>query len=135
MDKDATLYDMIKNVRADEANHRFVKCVARPRWRHRSRTAALTPSFAPDPQPHARLSQCVDLPPCPPTCAAMTDAGLCLPRADQRNDFNPFAIAEPDETLKATVPGFTRDEAAAFAKRSKAALEAKAKAAEEKGEL
>ncbi|CED82125.1 alternative oxidase [Phaffia rhodozyma] len=38
---------------------------------------------------------------------------------DSKKDFNPFAIAEPDATTKGSVYGFTRDEAAAFAQKTR----------------
>lgn len=34
---------------------------------------------------------------------------------DQKRDFNPFALAEPSAVIRATVPGFTREQSTNFA--------------------
>lgn len=99
MNEGATVYDLVRAVRADEAHHRLLH--------------------------HTLASLGEDMikivkPACLPADAA--------PRApDHRHDTNPFALAEPDACTKATVPGFSREEAAAFAKQALDAAEQKAR--------
>ncbi|TXT11764.1 uncharacterized protein COLE_02174 [Cutaneotrichosporon oleaginosum] len=72
MPADATLLDVIRAVRADEATHRFVN--------------------------HS------------------------LANLDQKYDFNPFALAEASPEIRGSVPGFTREESAEFARQTQAKL-------------
>lgn len=68
MPSDATLLDVIRAVRADEATHRFVN--------------------------HS------------------------LANLDQKHDFNPFALAEAAPEVRGSMPGFTREESAEFARQT-----------------
>ncbi|BEI87843.1 uncharacterized protein CcaverHIS019_0105610 [Cutaneotrichosporon cavernicola] len=72
MSPDATLFDVIRAVRADEATHRFVN--------------------------HS------------------------LANLDQKHDFNPFALAEASPEVRGSMPGFTREESAEFARQTQQKL-------------
>jgi hypothetical protein len=72
MPADATLLDVIRAVRADEATHRFVN--------------------------HS------------------------LANLDQKHDFNPFALAEASPEIRGSMPGFTREESAEFARQTQEKL-------------
>lgn len=45
-----------------------------------------------------------------------------LANLDQKRDFNPFALGEPSAAIRATVPEYTREQSADFARKSQEAL-------------
>lgn len=97
LEKDATMLDVLENVRADESAHRFVKCV---------------PLFSCTPL-QLQASQLTLL----SFLCSHTLANL------KQDDFNPFALSEPPALVKGTVPGFSRAEAGDFAAQSRKTLE------------
>lgn len=97
LDQKSTMLDVLEAVRSDEANHRYVRFL------------------------YCKLSRSILI-----IILSSLSSFVNHTLAElQPNDFNPFAQGEPPALIKGTVAGFSRDEAARFARDTRLALEQK----------
>ena len=81
LDENATMIDLLKAVRADEAGHRFAVSL----WSSKRRGLILDN-----------------------VCRRFVNHTLA--NLDTKNDFNPFGLRHPDAIMQGTLPGISREE-------------------------